>query len=389
MQNDSPAATATSTSTNRTWLIKFVIFFVVSAGLGAWFWVDGLIVYPERGKDSARFTLLQYLDVLEDERRLTAANAAVTDPAETLAELSNNEPESQIEILRRNWLRALSRVKTLDQVVQAEDVEGSDDPDSSHYYLYTNITNPRGALADLERVFENRGEPAALAAYDIPLQLILGVVCTIAAIFVALRIVQTASVTFHYDHASHTITGPKGLTASPDNVAVVDKRKWDKFFVFLKLDDGSEHKLDLYRFTPLEDWVLDLEKLTRSFEPEPGPDGQITAADVRTGVVSTRTVDGFDPDAEQPIVIKDGETPAIYPAQQDLRGTWYVVGGREREALKAAISSGTLPATGLRVNPDTFELDVTRVDTAPTETETPNADAASEEQTAQPQPGTP
>jgi hypothetical protein len=50
----------------------------------------------------------------------------------------------------------------------------------------------------------------------------------------------------------------------------VDKRKWHKFFVFLKLADNSpEIKLDLLRYSPLEDWVLEMEKLHPNYVPEP------------------------------------------------------------------------------------------------------------------------
>jgi len=39
----------------------------------------------------------------------------------------------------------------------------------------------------------------------------------------------------------------------------VRTRREAKEFSFIELNDGSSHELDLYRYEPLEDWVLALE----------------------------------------------------------------------------------------------------------------------------------
>ncbi len=63
-----------------------------------------------------------------------------------------------------------------------------------------------------------------------------------------------------------TLGLPGGHSLTPADLTDVDKRKWDKFFVSLVVKPGhatlggKEVALDLLRYEPLEDWVLEMEK---------------------------------------------------------------------------------------------------------------------------------
>lgn len=62
---------------------------------------------------------------------------------------------------------------------------------------------------------------------------------------------------------------PGGASVVPADVEVFDRRKWDKFLVFLKIKPehpqlgGKEVKLDLYQYEPLEAWYLEMHRSAR------------------------------------------------------------------------------------------------------------------------------
>ena len=64
------------------------------------------------------------------------------------------------------------------------------------------------------------------------------------------------------------VTLPDGRTITPDMIESVDRSKWDKFYVFLRLNDGSpDVRLDLLRHEPLEEWFLEMERLSPGYVP--------------------------------------------------------------------------------------------------------------------------
>lgn len=369
--------TPTKTSVGRTWLIKFLIFFIASAGLGAWFFYDGLVAYPNNAAEHARFTLLNYLEALDNDNRLRPANASVDNPADTFAELSAKATLTETETQQLNWLKSLTRIRELQSLAGVEP-DPIAQPGDHNYLIATTFPNPRQTLADLDAYFQQRDTPTALAAYDIPVQLILGAVSAIAALFVFLRIAKTLTTSYAYDPHAHRITGP-GFDATPETIKLLDKRKWDKFLVFVNFnDDRPEHKLDLYRFDPLESWILEIEKLSADYEPEPN-DGLLLLADVLDATARNQIVPD---DTPSPIVLENDQgAPTRYPAHQDVAGRWFIIGRDERAKLKQAADTGQLPKDQLKVNLDTFEITAVQLleDEQPagedaTQTEEQNAD---------------
>lgn len=86
-----------------------------------------------------------------------------------------------------------------------------------------------------------------------------------------LHIIAVASKKYTWEPASLRLGVPGGSSVVPADVELFDRRKWDKFLVFLKIKPehpqlgGKEIKLDLYQYEPLEAWY---EQMHRSARPE-------------------------------------------------------------------------------------------------------------------------
>lgn len=266
-----------TTTINRSWLIKMGVFIAVLIGLGLWGLFDALIAYPNRGRKHAEFAEWQYLEQASQSGLMI--QASTPNPVEELARLRTEresiesdpslaEPRRQMQLTRLDWLTALHRVGDLDPA-------------------NTVFDDPRARLNELEASWQSKTAPKPLGAYDIPLQWVIvaagfgGGLWIVALLFSASRRVYT------YDPEKMALTLPNGgRTITPADIKEVDKRKWDKFFVFFHMkDDSPEIKLDLLRYKGLEEWVLEMEKHTEGYEPPPV-------------------------EAEQPAAVDSGEPPA-------------------------------------------------------------------------------
>jgi hypothetical protein len=268
--SESDSGQAMRTSLNRSWVIKTSIFAIVLGALGIWGLIDATIVYPARGREYASFVEQQYL--LASNEALLLSQASVPDPKATLDDLNTRRREleeairnavdgsitfrrTQRDILRREWLTALSRIGHLT-------------PE------FSTFENPAERLQTLSAQWQNQtNTPKALAAYDIPTQWIFVVVGGFGCAWFLFLMFRASRNVFTYDEPTRTLGLPDGRSFTPDDVSDVDKRKWDKFFVTIRLKDGSLIKLDLLRYAPLEDWVLEMEKHTEGYEPDEDEEG--------------------------------------------------------------------------------------------------------------------
>lgn len=254
---------ATTTTINRGWMIKIVVFMVAMFGLGVWGLVDALIVFPNRGREHADYAEWKYLEA--SEKAGTILQAPVKEPDKELDRLRGQEKSlreearaaearggvsrAQVELHGLEWLTSLSRV-------------GLAKPER------TNFTDPKARLGELAQSQASKTPPKPLAAYDIPLQWVFVVGGLGMGIYLATLLVRVRGTSYKWSPGTMALTLPDGRTFTPDQVKEVDKRKWDKFFVFLKPKDGSaEVKLDLLRYKHLEEWVLEFEKKTEGYEP--------------------------------------------------------------------------------------------------------------------------
>lgn len=259
------------TSINRGWLIKMVVIAVALLGLGVWGLYDALVAFPNRGANHAEFTEWQYLRAANEAGRLLAADEA--DPAGALSRLSAERTrlrerlaqqtegsfafrETAMELAKLEWLTSLSRI-------------GRVAPAS------TTFDNPRDRLDALTAEWQTRNPPKPLAAYDIPSQWVF-VVCGFGGFgWIMFIIMRTRARVHRFKPALLELTLPTGRAFTPADIAEVDKRKWHKFFVTLRFKEGKGEPvtLDLLRYKPLEEWVLEMEKHTDGYEaPEPDAD---------------------------------------------------------------------------------------------------------------------
>lgn len=257
----SESAATLRTKVSPKWLGKQMVFILIVAGFGLWALADAVWIYPKRGEEAAEFLKLQYL-------RATLApgvleKIGVEDPATEISTLRARDAKtlSSVQKLRLEWLEALRNAGKLA-------------PER------TNIT-PDVARTEMERLdkyFGKAAQPKPLSQFDIPLQWIILVVCGLITLAMIAVLLRTMGTVYTWDPATQTLTLPRGASIGPGDVELFDKRKWDKFLIFLKIKAGShalagsEVKLDLLRYVPLEEWVLEMEKT--AFPPAEVPPGE-------------------------------------------------------------------------------------------------------------------
>ncbi len=246
------------TKASPKWLGKQVIFIMAICGFAAWAFYDASIAYPKRGEQAADFLKLQYVKAVLAPGVLE--RATVDDPEAELAKLHEREAGtlSPIQKGRMEWLEALRNAGKLDK-------------------QHAQIPDAAATRDALEKRFTKADQaPKALSRFDIPVQWGIAIGCgAIGAAMIAV-LFRTVGTAYTFDPATQTLTLPGGgASITPGDVELFDKRKWDKFLVFLKIKPGShplagrEVRLDLLRHVPLEDWILEMEKT--AFPPAPEP----------------------------------------------------------------------------------------------------------------------
>lgn len=253
---------------NPRWIFKLgVIAFIVFA-VGVWGYLDATVVYPNRGEKYADWAKWQYLEQAKradsEDFGLFLREVSVPNPREELERLSDpeqtrrnredaNNPNSTRTLrasmfnARKQWLEALSRVGMLK-------------PE------HTVIESPQRELSDLQQKWSQvKGNPKPLAGYDIPSQWLIMVVCFSVALIMVVHMLRVRARHYAWDPASMTLTLPGGAKVTPEDLDEVDKRKWDKFIVFLKIKGahpdlgGQEVSIDTYQHQRVEDWILAME----------------------------------------------------------------------------------------------------------------------------------
>lgn len=250
---------AQTTTLNRQWLVKMAIFFTALLGFGVWGLYDAAVKYPGMARDYADFQLWQYLTLVEQSGRIMDSGLGTENPAEEIDRLrSQGAALDQVGKAKLGWLEAVTLFGA-----------GLATPES------TQITNGRERLEALNNRWQGANAPKALAAFDIPVQWLFAAGGIGGALWMAFLFVRVRSLRYGWDPAEQRLHLPDGATLVPADIADFDKRKWDKFLIFLKIKPdhpqlgGRELKLDLLRYTPLEDWVLQMERT--AFPPEPQP----------------------------------------------------------------------------------------------------------------------
>lgn len=244
---DNPGTLQTKVS--KKWLVRTIGFAIFVFIFGCWGLFDAVIAYPKRGINVAEKLELEYLRAADQNRSLDAASIA--DPAGELAKLRDKITQQQmtspVEAARLQWLSALDTI-------------GRAKPE------HTTIADPRGRKSQLEEVWAKKTPSEPLAAWDLPLQWGITFAGYGATAWLLLLIVMVKGKSYTWNPSTQTLGLPGGATLTPADVEDFDKRRWDKFLIFLKIKashaqlGGQELRLDLLRYEPLESWVLEMEK---------------------------------------------------------------------------------------------------------------------------------
>jgi len=166
-------------------------------------------------------------------------------------------------VARYNWLEALKVVGQLKEE-------------------HTTIESPQRELNDLTAHWDTATKPKPLHALDLLVQWLIMGVCWIAALYMLVHMIRVRGKKYAWDADSMTMTLPGGASITPEDLEEVDKRKWDKFIVFLKIKDahaalgGKEISVDTYQHNFVEDWILAMEEKAFGSQ-EDGDDDQTNA----------------------------------------------------------------------------------------------------------------
>src|SRR5690606_17944863 len=246
----------TTTRLHRRWLLKMTLGILALVFVGFWGLYDATVKYPQRGERHAEYMEWQYLQAERDNNSLTLAGER--EPKAALARLEGEPPRylaaNPEEDAKLGWLRSLKTISRLD-------------PDHT---TYGEGDRPSASqrLGELESQWTTSGKsPKALSAFDLPLQWAICFGGFALAGWLAVLFGRVASKTYRWAPEARALTLPGGATISPQDIEDIDKRRWHKFLVTLKIAGGHPQlggrdvRLDLYRYSPLEEWVLEMERV--------------------------------------------------------------------------------------------------------------------------------
>ncbi len=262
---------------NTKWVVKMVVVIVALLLFGALGYYDATIKYPARGERYASWAQWQYLDAARsansEDFGVFERESSINNPVEELARLQSSETRSRnsqdagnqssprtlranMQMARLQWLEGLKTIGRLDP-------------------QYTTFDSPRDTFEELAETWGSATSmPKALKSYDIPMQWVILFVCMPLGLYVLFRFVRVKGLKYSWDADSMTLGLPCGASVTPADLEEVDKRKWDKFIVFLKIKDsheslgGKEISVDTYQHKFVEDWILAMEE--KAFGPQEG-----------------------------------------------------------------------------------------------------------------------
>lgn len=252
-----------TTTVNGKWVRKMVIFALILLGLGVYGLVDAGYVYPRRGYRASENLEYQYLNYLQTTNRLSNTAASVEDPKQTLDRLGvaiANKTASGADAVVHAWLEQLSflgKLKPEHTKIPRDD-------------FFADGVSKGGKIESAQQRWEAlKGAPhaEALNSYDIAVQWLICAVGFVWGAYILVLMARVKAKRYSWDPAAKVLTLPTGEAFGPADILEFDKRRWHKFFVTITIKPGHAQlggraiELDLLRFVPLEDWVLEMERI--------------------------------------------------------------------------------------------------------------------------------
>lgn len=274
------ALAKTATTINRKWAFKLIIIVAVSAFMAGFFLVDGLVRYPARGAEAAEYLEFQYLQAYDKERGGISGFTGIEDPQARLTQLAEKLRTSgkldTVDEAQKAWLENLKLINQLNTA--ATGIPRTNFKDKQQ------VESGTKRLEALTKAWttgdgNNRKSPTPLSAFDIPSQWVGMTVSAVIAVWVLVVYLSGRSKVYRWNPQTKTLTLPNGASFGPSDIAEVDKRKWDKLYVALKIVPthatlgGKSIEFDLLRYEPLEAWILAMEAIQfpPAKEPESAP----------------------------------------------------------------------------------------------------------------------
>ncbi len=257
-----------TTTIGRKWLIKMTVFLVGALGLGAWGLYDAAVAYPRRGAQAAERLEFLYLDALT-QRGTRTAIVSFEPEAEFRRLRAAKASLSPEERARFDWLEQLKIIGRLNE---------------QHTRIPDAVARHK-QLAARWLVGGNTPTAPPLAWHDIKVQWAIAALGFGLALWLLVHVARVARRRYGWDPEEKRLYLPGGASLVPADVAEFDKRKWDKFLIYLKIKPhherhgGRELTLDLYHHTPLEDWVLEMERIAFPENSRPPSHGGTPAED--------------------------------------------------------------------------------------------------------------
>ena len=243
---------------NPRWMLKLGVITVIIFIVGAWGYWDASSVYPNRGMRYASYAKYQYLEQAHNANAedfgIFLRESSVTNPVEEFNRLKDPSSKSSRPLrasmmsARLAWFEALNVVGHLDEE-------------------HTTIESPQRELDSLKSEWQTAASiPKPLHAFDLIVQWMVMALCWTIALLMFVHILKSRSKKYSWKADSMTLSVPGNHAITPDDLEEVDKRKWDKFIVFLKIKDshatlgGKEISVDTYQRQFVEEWILAMEE---------------------------------------------------------------------------------------------------------------------------------
>lgn len=257
------AAAPVKSVLGKRWVFLMILYIVGLEAFAALCIYDAMWKYPARGADAAAFNEYRYLNALELANPGSIATVNVNEPAATLTRLEAKADLMGPDQALHDWLTQLNHIGKMSP-------ENTSFP-RTDFRKGTSVGDPASRLKELKAEWETGDgktskKPAnPLTTWDIPSQWIMLVLCGPGGLWVLITFIAAKSKEYEWDPATKTLTLPGGHKVGPSDLADIDKRKWDKLYVHLKINGShptlanKEIELDLKRYEPVEDWVLQME----------------------------------------------------------------------------------------------------------------------------------
>ncbi len=271
------------TRLNPRWLVKMAIGLVVLTGLGFYGLYDAIVAYPTRGVKVALFEEHTYLSAAVASGALSNRAATVQDPVNEQSRLKDRGIASltELENARLRWLNALAMIGKLKPDYTTIPRPGLNKTEFTNTaevkpidMLKAPVSSASSRNAQLDVLWAESNPPSTLNAYDIPFQWLVVLLGFAGALWMLQILLRTAMVSYRWNSDTLCLHLPGSVQLLPTDITEFDKRKWDKFLIFLRIGEnhdrlaGKTIRLDLLRHEPLEEWILAMEKSVHGSQEE-------------------------------------------------------------------------------------------------------------------------